>query len=244
MARTGGARLIVPFARPMFTGREADALAEVLATRWVTQGPKVAEFEQDFADRVGAAHAVAVSNGTTALHLALLTAGVGPGDEVIVPSLSFIATANVVRHCGAKPVFADCDERTFNLDPDATEVAVGPRTVAVMPVHQIGLPAEMDAFRALSDRHGLALVEDAACALGAEYRGRAIGSLESPACFSFHPRKTVTTGEGGLVTTPDEELAARLRRLVITGCPCRISCGTTPRRRSSSNTRRSATTTG
>lgn len=197
----------------MFTGAEAEALAEVLATRWVTQGPKVAEFEHVLAQRVGAAHAVAVSNGTTALHLALLTAGVAPGDEVIVPSLSFIATANVVRHCGATPVFADCDERTFNLDPAAADDAVTSRTVALMPVHQLGLPAEMDAFRDLADRHGLALVEDAACALGAVYRGRSIGSLDSPACFSFHPRKTVTTGEGGLLTTPDAELADRLRRL-------------------------------
>jgi perosamine synthetase len=147
------------------------------------------------------------------LHLALLTAGVAPGDEVIVPSLSFIATANVVRHCGATPVFAECDEQTFNLDPDAAAAAVTSRTVAVMPVHQVGLPAEMDAFRVLTERHGLALVEDAACALGAEYRGQPIGSLASPACFSFHPRKTVTTGEGGIVTTPDKQLADRLRRL-------------------------------
>ena len=185
----------------------------MVASGWVTQGPKVAEFEHVFADRVGAKHAVAVSNGTTALHLALLAAGVGPGDEVIVPSLSFIATANVVRHCGADPRFADVDPQTFNLDIGAADAAIGPRTKAIMPVHQLGLPAELDGFRQLADAYGLALVEDAACALGAEYRGRPVGSFGSPACFSFHPRKTITTGEGGMITTPDAELAARLRLL-------------------------------
>jgi perosamine synthetase len=205
--------LKVPFSRPLFTGEEAAALAEVIASRWVTQGPAVAEFEREFAERVGARHAVAVSNGTTALHLALLTAGVGHGDEVIVPSLSFIATANVVRHCGATPIFADVDRRMYNLDPVAAEAAITARTKAIMPVHQLGLPADVDELATLCASRGIALIEDAACAIGATYRGRPIGSLESPACFSLHPRKTVTTGEGGMITTPDDELAVRLRRL-------------------------------
>ena len=203
----------VPFARPKFFGGEADALAEVIASGWVSQGPRVQAFERAFAARVGAEHAIATTNCTTALHLALYASGVGPGDEVIVPSLSFIATANAVWHCGATPVFADVDPRTYNLDPVAAERAITPRTKAIMPVHQIGLPADMDAFLALGRERGIAIVEDAACAIGAEYKGRPIGSLDSPACFSLHPRKVITTGEGGMITTNDEALADRLRKL-------------------------------
>jgi dTDP-4-amino-4,6-dideoxygalactose transaminase len=150
---------------------------------------------------------------TTALHLALHASGVGPGDEVIVPSLSFIATANAVLHCGARPVFADIDPLTYNLDPVAAEQAITPRTKAIMPVHQVGLPADMDAFLALADEYGLALVEDAACAIGAGYKGRPIGSISPLACFSLHPRKVITTGEGGMITVQDPELGERLRRL-------------------------------
>jgi perosamine synthetase len=203
----------VPFARPKFFGGEVDALAEVIASGWVSQGPRVQAFERAFAARVGAAHAIATTNCTTALHLALYASGVGPGDEVIVPSLSFIATANAVWHCGATPVFADVDPRTYNLDPVAAERAITPRTKAIMPVHQIGLPADMDAFLALGRERGIAIVEDAACAIGAEYKGRPIGSLESAACFSLHPRKVITTGEGGMITTNDDALADRLRKL-------------------------------
>jgi perosamine synthetase len=203
----------VPFARPRFYGGEADALAEVIESGWVSQGPRVQEFERAFAARVGAEHAVATTNCTTALHLALYVAGVRPGDEVIVPSLSFIATANAVWYCGATPVFADIDPRTYNLDPRAARQAITPRTKAIMPVHQIGLPADMDAFLALGREHGVAIVEDAACAIGAEYKGRRIGSLGPLACFSLHPRKVITTGEGGMITTNDAELADRLRKL-------------------------------
>jgi dTDP-4-amino-4,6-dideoxygalactose transaminase len=173
----------------------------------------VREFEAAFARRMGAAHAVATTNGTTALQLTLYALGIGPGDEVIVPSLSFIATANVVWQCGAEPVFADIEPATFNLDPAAVERAIGPRTKAIMPVHQLGLPADMDAFAALAERHGLLLVADAACAVGSRYRGREMGALGSPACFSLHARKVITTGEGGMVTTDDADLAERLRRL-------------------------------
>jgi perosamine synthetase len=203
----------VPFSRPTLRGDEGEAIAAVVATGWVSQGPRVREFEQAFAERVGAAEAVATSNCTTALHLALHVAGVGPGDEVIVPSMSFIASANSVWQCGATPVFADVDPRTFNLDPEAVERVITSRTKAIMPVHQLGLPADMDRFFELADRYGLELVEDAACAIGASYKGRTIGSLGPLTCFSLHPRKVITTGEGGMITLQDSEVAARLRRL-------------------------------
>jgi dTDP-4-amino-4,6-dideoxygalactose transaminase len=203
----------VPLARPYFTGNEGDAVAKVIASGWVSQGPQVQAFEAAFAERVGAAEAVATSNCTTALHLALHVSGLGPGDEVIVPSLSFIATANSVLHCGARPVFADIDPRTYNLDPAAAEKAIGPRTKAIMPVHQVGLPADMDPFLELAERYGLVLIEDAACAIGATYKGRRIGSLGPLTCFSLHPRKVITTGEGGMIAVQDPVVAERLRRL-------------------------------
>jgi len=203
----------VPFAKPYLRGDEGDAVARVIATGWVSQGPRVREFEAAFAERVGAAEAVAVSNCTVALQLALYVSGVGPGDEVIVPSMSFIATANAVWQCGATPVFADVDPRTFNLDAAAAERAITPATKAIMPVHQLGLPADMDAFLALGARHGLTLVEDAACAIGATYRSRPVGSLGPLACFSLHPRKVITTGEGGMIAVQEAAVADRLRRL-------------------------------
>jgi dTDP-4-amino-4,6-dideoxygalactose transaminase len=203
----------VPFARPSLAGGEAEAVAAVIASGWVSQGPRVQEFEAAFAARVGAADAVATTSCTTALQLALYVSGVRPGVEVIVPSLSFIATANAVWQCGAQPVFADIDPLTYNLDPAAAERAITARTRAIMPVHQVGLPAEMDAFLELGAKYGIAIVEDAACAIGATYRGRPIGSLGPLACFSFHPRKVITTGEGGMIAVQDPEVAQRLRRL-------------------------------
>jgi dTDP-4-amino-4,6-dideoxygalactose transaminase len=203
----------IPFARPSFAGGEAAAIAEAIATGWVSQGPRVREFEAAFAERVGAADAVATTSCTTALMLALHVSGVGPGDEVIVPSLSFIATANSVWQCGARPVFADIHPSTYNLDAVAAERAITSRTKAIMPVHQVGLPADMDAFFELAERHGLTLLEDAACAIGAHYKGRPIGSLGPLACFSLHPRKVITTGEGGMIAVQDPALAERLRRL-------------------------------
>ena len=203
----------IPISKPFFTGDEGAAVAEAVASGWVSQGPRVREFEARFAERVGAADAVAVTSCTTALQLALHVTGVGPGDEVIVPSLSFIATANAVWQCGATPVFADIDARTYNLDPAAAERAITARTRAIMPVHQVGLPAEMDAFLELGRRHGVAVVEDAACAIGATYKGRPVGALSPLACFSLHPRKVITTGEGGMITVLDPELGARLRFL-------------------------------
>jgi len=202
----------IPFARPDFDAAEARAVAEVLKSGWAAQGPAVARFEAEFATRVGARHAVATSSCTTALHLALLLAGVGPGDEVICPSYSFIATANAVLHAGATPVFADIDGATWNIDPEDALSRRSARTKAILPVHQVGLAADLDQF-STAESAGIAVVEDAACAIGSTYRGRSIGSHGRLACFSFHPRKTVSTGEGGMITMDDAALAERARRV-------------------------------
>jgi perosamine synthetase len=204
----------IPVARPSFSAAEEQAVVEVLRSGWVSQGPRVAEFEQRFAAYVGAAEAVAVSSCTTALHLALVAAGVKPGDEVLCPSLSFIATANAIVYAGATPIFVDIDPVTFNLDPDCIEAAMTAKTTAIMVVHQIGLPCALREISAMASRHQLAIVEDAACAIGSEYEDSLIGSsLSAMACFSFHPRKILCTGEGGMITTPDRETATRLRKL-------------------------------
>lgn len=202
----------IAFARPEFGDAEAAAVAEVLKSGWASQGPAVARFESLFAERVGARYAVAASSCTTALHLALLLAGVGPGDEVICPSYSFIATANAVLYAGGTPVFGDIDAATWNLDPDDALRRRTPRTKAVLPVHQVGLAADLDRFECFTAA-GVAVVEDAACAIGSTYRGRPIGAHGHVTCFSFHPRKTVSTGEGGMITTDDADLAERARRL-------------------------------
>lgn len=202
----------IPVSRPEFDEAEARATADVLASGWVSQGPKVARFEELFAARVGAAHAVATSSCTTALHLALLLAGVRPGDEVICPSYTFIATANAVLYTGATPVFAEIQPDTWNIDPVDVLRRVTPRTRAVLPVHQVGLAVDLQAFDPLKAR-GIAIVEDAACAIGSTYRGRPVGSSGNSACFSFHPRKALSTGEGGMLTTDDGELAAHARRM-------------------------------
>jgi len=206
--------LTIPVARPSFGRQEEEAVVQALRSGWVSQGPRVAEFERKFAEYVGAPYAIAVSSCTTALHLALLAAGVKPGDEVLCPSLSFIATANTIVYAGAVPVFVDVDETTYNLDPNCIEGAITPRTKAILLVHQVGLPAQIDEINEIASRHGLVVVEDAACAIGAEYRSHRIGRPHtSMACFSFHPRKILTTGEGGMITTANEEVACRLRRL-------------------------------
>lgn len=205
---------VIPVARPFIGQEEEQKVLEVLRSGWVTQGPRVAEFESKFASYVGTDHAIAVSSCTTALHLALLACGVSAGDEVICPSLSFIATANSIAYLGATPVFADIDLATYNIDPSQIEGLITPRTKAILVVHQIGLAAEMTAFKQIADKHGLKLVEDAACAIGAEYEGNVVGApIGDFACFSFHPRKIMTTGEGGMITTRDAKQADRLRRL-------------------------------
>ncbi|WP_031165441.1 DegT/DnrJ/EryC1/StrS family aminotransferase [Streptomyces durhamensis] len=203
----------VPVMIPWLGEEEARAASEAVLSGWVAQGPRVAAFERAFAERVGAEHGIAVSSCTTALHLSLVALGLGPGDEVVVPSLSFIATANAVRYVGAEPVFADVDLATGNLTTATVDAVRTPRTRAVLAVHQGGVPADVPALRAACADWDLPLVEDAACAVGSTVGGKPVGHGALLATWSFHPRKLVTTGEGGMITTDDAAWAARLRRL-------------------------------
>ena len=199
--------------RPQTDESEIDEIREVLASGTLTQGPKVAELERMVAELVGTTHAFATTSATTALHLSLVAAGIGPGDEVLVPDFTFPATANVVVQQGATPVLVDIDLDTFGMNAMDLERRVTPRARAVMPVHAFGLPADMEPILAVAERHGLAVIEDAACALGATYGRRQAGSFGLAGCFSFHPRKSITTGEGGMITTSDAALAERIRLL-------------------------------
>jgi len=207
---------VIPIAIPVLEEEEADAARQVVLSGWVSQGPQVAAFEKEFAALVGAPFACAVSSCTAALHLALLALDVGPDDEVITPSHSFIATANCIRYCGATPVFVDVDPTTYNLDPDRVAEAITPRTRAILAVHQMGMPCDLKALIDLADKHGISLIEDAACAAGSQINingrwdliGRPHGQI---ACFSFHPRKVITTGEGGMLTTSDPEIDSKVR---------------------------------
>ncbi|WP_433447142.1 DegT/DnrJ/EryC1/StrS family aminotransferase [Streptomyces sp. CA-142005] len=203
----------IPVMIPWLGEDEARAASDAVLSGWVAQGPRVAAFERAFAERVGAEHGIAVSSCTTALHLSLVALGMGPGDEVVVPSLSFIATANAVRYVGAEPVFADVDPATGNLTTATVDAVRTPRTKAVLVVHQGGVPADVHALRAACAAWDLPLVEDAACAIGSTVGGKPVGHGALLAAWSFHPRKLVTTGEGGMITTDDAEWAARLRRL-------------------------------
>lgn len=203
----------IPISKPLFGPEELAAVQRPLETGWVVQGPYVAEFERKFAAYTGAKYALATTSCTTALHAALLAVGVGRGDEVIVPALTWVATANVVEMAGATPVLVDVDLTTFNVDTEAMAEAVTPRTKALLPVSLFGLSAPIDPILEIARTHGLKVIEDTACAVGAFYHGHHAGTLVDAGCFSFHPRKAITTGEGGMVTTNDAAIAARVTSL-------------------------------
>jgi len=218
MVRGNAVSTIIPVARPWMDEQEAAAARRVILSGWITQGPEVAAFEREFGDAIGAPHACAVSSCTTALHVALVALGVGTDDEVVTVSHSFIATANAIRYCGAIPVFVDIDRATLNIDPGLVEAAIGPRTKAILAVHQLGMPCDLRALTAIAARHRLPLIEDAACAIGSEIEwegtwqriGRPHGDI---ACFSFHPRKLLSTGDGGMLTTRSADLDRAFRLL-------------------------------
>ncbi|MDX2257494.1 MAG: DegT/DnrJ/EryC1/StrS family aminotransferase [Hyphomicrobiaceae bacterium] len=203
----------IAFARPCFGVEEQEAAARAIASGWVVGGPRLEELERQFATTCETAHAVGVSSWTTGAFLVLKALGIGPGDEVIVPSLTFIASVNVIVHAGATPVFADVDTATYNVDPADVAAKITARTKAILPVDQIGLPCEIDRLLAIAERAGLVVIQDAACSIGARFRDRPVGAVAPVTIFSLHARKVVTTGEGGMIVTNDEGFAARLRLL-------------------------------
>ncbi len=201
---------MIPIAAPLLGQEEKQAVLETIESGQLAQGKRVKAFEEGFAAVCGVKHAVATSSGTTALHAVILAHGIGPGDEVITTPFTFIASANAAVFTGARPVFVDIDERSYNLDPCRVEAAITPRTKAILPVHLFGNPCDMDAIMEIAERHGLIVIEDACQAHGAAFKGRKVGSFGT-GCFSFYPTKNITTAEGGIVTTDDDELADRLR---------------------------------
>ncbi len=207
------AHMNIPIARTSLLESEIQSVMEPLRSGWLVQGPKVREFEVKWSKFTGAKHSIAVTSCTTGLHLSLAAMGIQPGDEVIVPAFTWIATANVVEHLGAKVVFCDIDLETFNLDVHQLVSLVTTKTKAILPVHLFGMAADMAPINAFAKQHKLWVVEDAACGFGSRYQGQHVGTLGHTGVFSFHPRKAITTGEGGMITTQDDELAAKLRRL-------------------------------
>ncbi|HVQ24057.1 MAG TPA: DegT/DnrJ/EryC1/StrS family aminotransferase [Planctomycetota bacterium] len=207
----------ITFGSPIIDAEAVAAVTRTLESCWIGTGPRVHELESEFARYVGATHALATSSCTAALHLAMVATGIGPGDEVITTPMTFCATANSIVHTGATPVFADCRRDTMNIDPAAVEAAVTPRTKAIIPVHFAGRPVDMEAILAIAKRHGLLVIEDAAHAIESATRGRKVGSIGDLTCFSFYVTKNMTTGEGGMVTTDNPELAARIKSYGLHG---------------------------
>ncbi len=203
----------ISLTKPYFTNEESIEVAKVLESGWVMQGEKVQLFEREISSYVGTKFAVAVSSGTNALHLALISLGIKKEDEVIVPSFSFIASANSILYTGATPIFADIDPKTYNIDPKDIERKITKKTKTIMAVHQVGLPADMDSIIGIAKKNNLLVIEDAACSLGATYRGKQTGSFGNIACFSFHPRKSITTAEGGMVVTNNKKIYELLKSL-------------------------------
>ena len=201
---------MIPYGKQSIDEDDIAAVIEVLKSDYITTGPKIHEFERAVAEYTGAEYAVAIANGTAALHAACFAAGIGEGDEVITSPLTFAASANCVLYCGGTPVFADVDERTYNIDPQDIERKISPRTKAIIPVHFAGQPCDMDEIHRIAKKHDLLVIEDGAHALGASYKGKAVGGLSDMTAFSFHPVKPVTTGEGGVITTNDKDLYQKL----------------------------------
>ena len=211
--KIGKPTIKVSVSKPYFDSAEEKSVVETLRSGWVAQGPKVQTMEEQLKTLTGAKFAVATSSATTSLFLALYVLGVGPGDEVIVPSYTFIATANVIVHVSAKPVFVDIDPKTYNIDPAKIEKVITKKTKAIIAVDQVGLPCDMDQISKIARKHKLYVIEDAACAIGSRYHGKSVGSLADITCYSFHPRKIVTTGDGGMLTTDNQKWADRARIL-------------------------------
>ncbi|HDQ16383.1 MAG TPA: DegT/DnrJ/EryC1/StrS family aminotransferase [Bacteroidetes bacterium] len=212
-----GQKKFIPLARPFFDYEELEELKKVLDSGWVSQGPKTKEFEDKVAEYLGVKYAIAVTNCTSALHLALLSIGVKAGDEVLVADFTFPATGHAVLYCGAKPVFVDIDGKTYNMDPESIENKITKKAKAIIPVHTFGQPAEMDDIVEIAEDYNLKVIEDAACALGAKYKSKYAGTIGTIGCLSFHARKGITTGEGGMVVTNNKNLAEKIRNLSVFG---------------------------
>jgi dTDP-4-amino-4,6-dideoxygalactose transaminase len=207
----------IPLLRPYFDSEELEEIQKVLDSGWVTQGPKVKEFEDKIAEYLGVKYAIAVTNCTSALHLALLSLGIKKDDEVLVADYTFPATGHAVLYCGANPIFVDVDLKTYNLNPELIKEKISDKTKAIIPVHTFGQPAEMDAIMEIAEDHNLKVIEDAACALGAKYKNKFAGTIGDIGCLSFHARKGITTGEGGMAVTNNKDLADKIRNLSVFG---------------------------
>ena len=207
----------LPIATAVFGPEEKQEMIETLDSGWITLGPRTKKFEEELATYIGAKYTIALNSASAALHLAMLAIGIGPGDEVITTPFTFAATANAILHCGGKPVFVDIDPQTFNIDASLVESAITPKTKAILPVHYAGQAVDLDTLSAITKKHNLYLIEDAAHAIGSTYKGKKIGTIGDLTCFSFHPVKNMTTGDGGAITTDNQELAEKIMVLRVNG---------------------------